>query len=47
MLWWSLASQGRSSALAVTRRIAGDRGGPESPRSVRDDGFDLLVRVMR
>jgi hypothetical protein len=25
---------------AVTHRIPGDRGGPESPRSVRNNGFD-------
>jgi hypothetical protein len=47
MPWWSLASQDRSSASAVTHRIPGDRGGPESPRSVRNDGFELLVQVMR
>jgi hypothetical protein len=34
-------------ASGVTHRIAGDRGGPESPRSVRNDGFGLLVLVMR
>lgn len=30
----------------VTHRIPGDRGGPESPPSVRNDGFDLLVQVI-
>jgi hypothetical protein len=45
--WRSLAGQDRSAALAVTRRIPGDRGGPESPRSVRNDGSGLLMQVMR
>src|ERR1700735_347718 len=40
MDWRSLGSQDRSTALAVTRRIPGDRGRPESPPSVRNDGFD-------
>jgi hypothetical protein len=47
MLWWSLAGQDRSSAAGVAHRILGDRGGLESPRSVRNDGFYLLVQVMR
>jgi hypothetical protein len=47
MPWLSLAGRDRGSALAVTQRIRGDRGGLESPPSVRNDGFELLVRVMR
>ena len=38
---------GSEPSLGVTRLNAGDRGGPESPRSVRNDGSDLLVQVMR
>src|ERR1700733_11202138 len=46
MAWWIPADRHRGSALAVSHRIPGDRGGPESPRSVRNDCFDLLVRVV-